>query len=32
MTTSWPRIQKQVEQIKTLIEELPTSGYAELKI
>ncbi len=30
MTTSWPRIQRQVQKVVVAIDELSTGGYAEV--
>ena len=30
MTTSWPRIQRQVQKVAVAIDELPTGGYVEV--
>lgn len=31
MTTSWPRIQRQVNEVIAAIHDLPTGGYAEVE-
>ena len=32
MTTSWPRIRQRIQDVLTVVDSLPPSGYAEVRI